>query len=291
MGSGALTLALLRAVGPEGRVITYEQRDEFARRALANIHMRIGEVTNLTVRLRPVEDGLVEEEPRRPRGLRPARAVAAHDGSAEGAAARRHLPLLRADDHPGAPDVGGACGAIVTGPSSRPSRRCSGRGTSRASPSGPSIAWSRTRDSSRSRAASCRKSTGRPPPASAAAGRGRRMITIMRRYRRVLQVGLLVVIAAFVVTSVVVSGSNTFRGDTPARQRRHRQRRDDSERSLSATVPGVPGRVRAGLSRSVHARAGRAHGTVAAGRERSRAGDARRPARARGRPRGHRRRS
>jgi tRNA (adenine57-N1/adenine58-N1)-methyltransferase len=63
MGSGALTLALLRAVGPEGRVITFEQRDEFARRALANIHMRCGEVTNLTVRLRPIEDGLLEEDP------------------------------------------------------------------------------------------------------------------------------------------------------------------------------------------------------------------------------------
>jgi tRNA (adenine57-N1/adenine58-N1)-methyltransferase len=63
MGSGALTLALLRAVGPEGKVISFEQRDEFARRALANIHMRLGEVSNLTVRLRPVEDGLAEEEP------------------------------------------------------------------------------------------------------------------------------------------------------------------------------------------------------------------------------------
>jgi tRNA (adenine57-N1/adenine58-N1)-methyltransferase len=62
-GSGALTLALLRAVGPEGRVITYEQRDEFARRALANIHMRAGEVQNLVVRLRPVEDGVADEEP------------------------------------------------------------------------------------------------------------------------------------------------------------------------------------------------------------------------------------
>jgi tRNA (adenine57-N1/adenine58-N1)-methyltransferase catalytic subunit len=62
MGSGALTLALLRAVGPEGHVVTYEQRDEFARRALANIHMRMGEVTNLTVRLGPVEDGLADEE-------------------------------------------------------------------------------------------------------------------------------------------------------------------------------------------------------------------------------------
>jgi tRNA (adenine57-N1/adenine58-N1)-methyltransferase len=63
MGSGALTLALLRAVGPEGKVISYEQRDDFARRALANIHLRMGEVTNLAVRLRPVEEGLAEEEP------------------------------------------------------------------------------------------------------------------------------------------------------------------------------------------------------------------------------------
>ncbi len=38
------------------------------------------------------------------------------------------------------------------------------------------------------------------------------MITVMRRYRRLLQIGLLFVIAAFVITSVVVSGSNTFRG-------------------------------------------------------------------------------
>jgi tRNA (adenine57-N1/adenine58-N1)-methyltransferase len=63
MGSGALTLALLRAVGPDGRVITYEQREEFARRALANIHMRSGEVTNLTVRLGAVEDGVADEDP------------------------------------------------------------------------------------------------------------------------------------------------------------------------------------------------------------------------------------
>lgn len=63
MGSGALTLALLRVVGPEGRVISFEQREEFARRAIANIHMRMGEVTNLTVRLGPVEDGIADEAP------------------------------------------------------------------------------------------------------------------------------------------------------------------------------------------------------------------------------------
>jgi tRNA (adenine57-N1/adenine58-N1)-methyltransferase len=63
MGSGALTLALLRAVGPDGRVISYEQREDFARRALANIHMRLGDVTTLTVRLSPVEEGLGDEAP------------------------------------------------------------------------------------------------------------------------------------------------------------------------------------------------------------------------------------
>jgi len=63
MGSGALTLALLRAVGPAGRVVSYEQRDDFARRALANIRVRLGEVTNLVVRLSAVEEGLPDEEP------------------------------------------------------------------------------------------------------------------------------------------------------------------------------------------------------------------------------------
>src|SRR5262245_38064305 len=37
------------------------------------------------------------------------------------------------------------------------------------------------------------------------------MITVMRRYRRVLPIGPLVVIAAFLITSVVISGTNTFR--------------------------------------------------------------------------------
>jgi len=36
-GSGALTMALLRAVGPDGVVVTYEVRDDFASTAAANI--------------------------------------------------------------------------------------------------------------------------------------------------------------------------------------------------------------------------------------------------------------
>src|SRR5262245_18962218 len=63
MGSGALTLALLRVVGPEGKVISYEQREDFCRRALANIQLRMGEVTHLAVRMQAVEEGLPEEEP------------------------------------------------------------------------------------------------------------------------------------------------------------------------------------------------------------------------------------
>src|SRR5262245_66404341 len=54
MGSGALTLALLRAVGPRGRGIRYEQREGFARRALAHIPLRLGGVRTPPQSLSPV---------------------------------------------------------------------------------------------------------------------------------------------------------------------------------------------------------------------------------------------
>ena len=63
LGSGALTMALLRAVGKEGRVISYEVREDFAQRALENIRAYLGDVPNLTVRLRDLyEEGLLEED-------------------------------------------------------------------------------------------------------------------------------------------------------------------------------------------------------------------------------------
>jgi tRNA (adenine57-N1/adenine58-N1)-methyltransferase len=50
-GSGALTMALLRAVGPRGLVVTYEMREDFARVARLNIDRYMGPVPNLvTVR-------------------------------------------------------------------------------------------------------------------------------------------------------------------------------------------------------------------------------------------------
>jgi tRNA (adenine57-N1/adenine58-N1)-methyltransferase len=46
-GSGALTMALLRAVGLRGLVVTYDVRDDFARTALLNIERYMGPVSNL----------------------------------------------------------------------------------------------------------------------------------------------------------------------------------------------------------------------------------------------------
>ena len=60
LGSGALTLALLRAVGPTGRVVSYETREEFARRAQRNIEARLGPDVPLTVRLQDVYAGIEE---------------------------------------------------------------------------------------------------------------------------------------------------------------------------------------------------------------------------------------
>src|SRR5205085_7752196 len=49
-GSGALTMALLRAVGDRGHVVTYEAREDFARTAMKNIERYLGPSPNLTVR-------------------------------------------------------------------------------------------------------------------------------------------------------------------------------------------------------------------------------------------------
>lgn len=46
-GSGALTMALLRAVGLRGLVVTYDVREDFARTALLNIERYMGPVPNL----------------------------------------------------------------------------------------------------------------------------------------------------------------------------------------------------------------------------------------------------
>jgi tRNA (adenine57-N1/adenine58-N1)-methyltransferase len=60
VGSGALTMALLRAVGPQGSVVGYELREDFAARAQANVASFIGPDAPLTVEIRDIYEGIDE---------------------------------------------------------------------------------------------------------------------------------------------------------------------------------------------------------------------------------------
>ena len=57
-GSGALTMALLRAVGPRGVVVTYEAREDFAKTAMTNIERYMGTMPNLISLRRNVYEGI-----------------------------------------------------------------------------------------------------------------------------------------------------------------------------------------------------------------------------------------
>lgn len=61
-GSGALTMALLRAVGPQGQVVSYEVREDFARTAQRNIARFLGEVPHLVLRRQDVCEAILEED-------------------------------------------------------------------------------------------------------------------------------------------------------------------------------------------------------------------------------------
>ncbi len=58
VGSGALTMTLLRAIGPEGHVHGYELRDDFADRARRNVEGFLGPDLPLTIDVRDVYDGI-----------------------------------------------------------------------------------------------------------------------------------------------------------------------------------------------------------------------------------------
>ena len=62
LGSGALTAALLRAVGPEGRVITYEIDDGVLPKAMRNISRVIPDSSNLEVKIGNIYEGIEERE-------------------------------------------------------------------------------------------------------------------------------------------------------------------------------------------------------------------------------------
>ncbi len=62
IGSGSLTIALLRAVAPGGRVVAYEVREDFARRAIENIEQFLGKAELLTLRIQDVYAGIEERD-------------------------------------------------------------------------------------------------------------------------------------------------------------------------------------------------------------------------------------
>jgi tRNA (adenine57-N1/adenine58-N1)-methyltransferase len=62
VGSGALTLALLRAVGPAGHVTGYELREDFARRARSNIEGFLGPDVPLDIEVRDAYEGIDETD-------------------------------------------------------------------------------------------------------------------------------------------------------------------------------------------------------------------------------------
>ncbi|KUH33452.1 tRNA methyltransferase [Thermococcus celericrescens] len=60
VGSGALTIFLANAVGPNGRVISYERREDFARIAQKNIELA-GFSDRVTIKLKNIYEGIDEE--------------------------------------------------------------------------------------------------------------------------------------------------------------------------------------------------------------------------------------
>jgi len=60
VGPGALSMALLRAVGPHGRLISYEARQDFADMASSNVRQFVGETPNWTLKVADALAGFAE---------------------------------------------------------------------------------------------------------------------------------------------------------------------------------------------------------------------------------------
>lgn len=62
VGCGALSMALLRGIGPEGRLVTYEIREDFAAEARRNVARYEGDAPGWTVKVRDASTGLDETD-------------------------------------------------------------------------------------------------------------------------------------------------------------------------------------------------------------------------------------
>lgn len=109
IGAGATTLGLLRAVGPTGRLVSYELREDFAQQTRENVARFHGDAPNWTVRVGDALAGLVERDADRlvvdlaePWQLLPAAATALRAGGVMSAfmptalQVKQHVDALRA---------------------------------------------------------------------------------------------------------------------------------------------------------------------------------------------------
>ncbi len=61
-GSGAVTMALARAIGSEGRLVSYDVRDDMLERARANVTAALGDSSNVTFKVGDVYEGIDETD-------------------------------------------------------------------------------------------------------------------------------------------------------------------------------------------------------------------------------------
>ncbi len=112
VGSGALTMTLLRAIGPAGHVFGYELRDDFADRARRNVERFLGPDLPLTIETRDVYDGIdIDDLDRVLLDLPEPWRVVKHAGGR--APARRDHPVVPADDRAGDAPARGARRLVV----------------------------------------------------------------------------------------------------------------------------------------------------------------------------------
>ena len=62
VGPGAMTMALLRAVGPSGQLISYEAREDFCEMARSNVRRFFGEAPHWVLKLADATEGIAERD-------------------------------------------------------------------------------------------------------------------------------------------------------------------------------------------------------------------------------------
>ena len=141
VGSGALSMSLLRAIGDDGELVSFERREDFADIARGNARAFFGrDAPGLAGRRRRPGRGPAQRgrgRHRRPRRPRHARALGVPRRGGRRHGARRRADLLRRHDDPAVPGGRGHPRATAATPSRAPGSLSSAAGTSKVWRSGP----------------------------------------------------------------------------------------------------------------------------------------------------------